>query len=181
MSPENKALIETYPQYYKDVSHLEVIDVYRILDLYGVTDPTAQHSLKKILLSGQRTGGKPPEKDIKEARDTLTRGLAMRREDADKGRPVITANTHIEMPAPIASVPVTPPPGYAPDPMPVPMPPPPPMPMVPMTPPPTQGSMPGPELPLHSEGLAAGARGTVPSRGPWQPAAGAAAANKPRL
>jgi hypothetical protein len=85
MTPENKALLEAYPQYYKDVSHLEVIDVYRILELYGVTDPTAQHSLKKLLLSGQRTGGKTAEKDLKEARDTLSRGLEMRKEDTNKG------------------------------------------------------------------------------------------------
>lgn len=85
MTPENKALLDAYPQYYKDVSHLEVIDVYRIIDLYGVTDPTAQHSLKKLLLSGKRTGGKTVEKDLKEARDTLSRGLEMHKEDLRKG------------------------------------------------------------------------------------------------
>ena len=84
MSPENKALMERYPQYYRDVSHLEVIDVYRVIDLFNVTDPTAQHALKKLLLSGERTGGKSIEVDLKEARDTLSRGLAMRAEDANK-------------------------------------------------------------------------------------------------
>lgn len=87
MTPENQALLDAYPQYYKDVSHLEVIDVYRIINLYGVTDPTAQHSLKKLLLSGQRTGGKTVEKDLKEARDTLSRGLEMRKEDSRKLSP----------------------------------------------------------------------------------------------
>lgn len=86
MTPENKALMERYPQYYVDVSHLEVIDVYRVIDLFKVTDPTAQHALKKLLLSGRRTGGKPIETDLKEARDTLSRGLAMRAEDANKGQ-----------------------------------------------------------------------------------------------
>lgn len=86
MTPENKALMDRYPQYYRDVSHLEVIDVYRVIDLFNVTDATAQHALKKLLLSGQRTGGKPIEVDLKEARDTLSRGLAMRAEDTNKGQ-----------------------------------------------------------------------------------------------
>lgn len=81
MSPENQALLEKYPQYYRNVAHLEVIDVYRVIQLFNVTDATAQHALKKLLLSGSRTGGKSIETDLKEARDTLTRGLAMRAED----------------------------------------------------------------------------------------------------
>lgn len=78
---ELRALLAKYPQYYKDVSDLEVIDIYRILVLYTVTDPCVAHAIKKLLLSGVRTGGKPVDKDITEARDTLNRYLLMRKEE----------------------------------------------------------------------------------------------------
>lgn len=72
-------LATRYPQYYKDVSHLQSIDVYAVHKLFGVNDPSGalQHASKKLLLAGVRTGGKPAVKDIKEARDTLTRFLQM--------------------------------------------------------------------------------------------------------
>lgn len=66
-----------YPKYYRDVSKLDSIDIYRIIDLFEITDGTAQHALKKLILSGCRTGGKSFREDIKEARDTLTRRLDM--------------------------------------------------------------------------------------------------------
>ncbi len=66
-----------YPQYHKDVRHLDYIDVYLVHSLFEIDDPSGclQHADKKILLSGVRTGGKPKRKDIEEARDTLTRWL----------------------------------------------------------------------------------------------------------
>ena len=69
-----KSLVDLYPAYYKDVSDLKSIDIYRIHHRYNIQDPSGcvQHSSKKLLLSGGRTGGKPAWKDIKEARDTLT-------------------------------------------------------------------------------------------------------------
>lgn len=72
-----KTLAERYPQYYKNVSHLTEVDVYTIHNLFGLDDSSGclHHASKKILLSGVRTGNKPKEKDIKEARDTLTRWL----------------------------------------------------------------------------------------------------------
>lgn len=80
---EPTPLAELYPQYYKDVRHLDYIDVYRVHELWQVDDPSGclQHADKKILLSGVRTGGKPKVKDIMEARDTLTRWLEMQAED----------------------------------------------------------------------------------------------------
>lgn len=68
-----------YPAYYKDVSKLEEIDVYAVHHLFNVVDPSGalQHASKKILLSGVRTGNKTKEQDIKEARDTLNRWLAI--------------------------------------------------------------------------------------------------------
>ncbi|WP_051299358.1 hypothetical protein [Marinobacterium litorale] len=66
-----------YPAYYKDVRHLDSVDVYQVHNLFGIDDPTGciHHASKKLLLSGARTGGKPKRKDIQEARDTLTRWL----------------------------------------------------------------------------------------------------------
>jgi hypothetical protein len=72
-----------YPQYYKDVSGFDVIDVYAVHGLFGVGDATGaiQHASKKLLLSGVRTGGKSMYQDIKEARDTLNRWLDLYSEE----------------------------------------------------------------------------------------------------
>lgn len=70
-----------YPHYFRDVSHLQVIDIYRVIDLFGVTDPCLQHALKKIMAAGKR-GAKDPAKDISEAIDSLNRKLEMMTEDA---------------------------------------------------------------------------------------------------
>lgn len=67
--------------YYKDVRHLDEVDVYRILRLYDVTDPCLQHALKKILVAGGR-GAKTPARDVQEAIDSLVRWQAMQAEDA---------------------------------------------------------------------------------------------------
>lgn len=70
-------LSEIYPKYYKDVSGVDSIDVYKTNELFGIDDPSGaiQHASKKLLLSGVRTGGKSKYDDIKEARDTLNRWL----------------------------------------------------------------------------------------------------------
>jgi hypothetical protein len=72
-----------HSHYYRDVSKLAEIDVYRVCQLFGVNDPSGaiQHAIKKLLLPGQR-GGKDTEKDLREAVDTLNRKLQMIREDA---------------------------------------------------------------------------------------------------
>ena len=69
-----------YPHYFKSVSHLETVDVYRVLTLFKVTEPCIQHAIKKLLCAGQR-GDKNIIKDITEARDTLNRHLEMLQED----------------------------------------------------------------------------------------------------
>lgn len=73
--------IGIYGKYFRDVSHLTKIDVYRVLQLFGVTDQAVGHAIKKLLLAGVRTGGKDFEKDIGEAMDTLARRKAMLEED----------------------------------------------------------------------------------------------------
>lgn len=67
--------------YFKDVSHLNVVDVYRVLALFSVVDPCLQHAIKKLLVAGQRGAGKSIEKDVQEAVDTLGRWKVMRDED----------------------------------------------------------------------------------------------------
>ncbi len=69
-----------YPHYFKSVSHLETVDVYRVLTLFKVNDPCIQHAIKKLLCAGDR-GDKSMIKDITEARDSLNRHLEMLNED----------------------------------------------------------------------------------------------------
>lgn len=68
-----------HSHYFKDVSKLDTIDVYRVLELFNVTDPCLQHAIKKLLVAGGR-GHKPRDADIQEAVDTLTRWQEMQRE-----------------------------------------------------------------------------------------------------
>ena len=66
--------------YFKDVSHLSTVDVYRVLKIFNVTDPCLQHAIKKLLCAGGR-GAKNDVKDVREAMDSLTRWQQMRLED----------------------------------------------------------------------------------------------------
>jgi hypothetical protein len=83
-SAESPPMHELYPEYFRDVSGLTSIDTYRINDLFGMTDSAVIHAAKKLILAGDRTGGKTFKDDIKEARDTLTRRLNMWEEDDQK-------------------------------------------------------------------------------------------------
>lgn len=69
-----------HKHYFKDVTHLTHIDVYRVLALYNVTDQALAHAAKKVLCSGGR-GVKDERRDIQEAADTLNRRLEMYEED----------------------------------------------------------------------------------------------------
>lgn len=70
----------THSHYKKDVSNLEMIDVYRVLDLWQVNDHAIGHAIKKLLNAGQR-GSKNMKQDIQEAIDSLNRWQDMRKED----------------------------------------------------------------------------------------------------
>lgn len=70
-----------HSHYHKDVSHLKTIDVYRTLELFGVTDQALGHAIKKLMCAGQRGAGKTFEQDVREAVDTLNRRLQMLAED----------------------------------------------------------------------------------------------------
>jgi hypothetical protein len=69
-----------HSHYFKNVRHLDGIDVYRVLELFNVTDPCLQHAIKKLLCAGKR-GAKDEERDVEEAIDTLGRWQDMCRED----------------------------------------------------------------------------------------------------
>lgn len=72
-----------YKHYQKNVEHLKWVDVYRVLDLFGVTNPCLQHAIKKLLCAGNR-GVKDELKDVQEAIASLLRYLEMQTEDNNK-------------------------------------------------------------------------------------------------
>ena len=67
--------------YKKDVRHLDMVDVYRVIDLWEIKHPALQHALKKVLAAGKR-GAKDEDKDVQEAIDSLERWKEMQAEDA---------------------------------------------------------------------------------------------------
>lgn len=70
---------EKHSHYKKDVSHLNVIDPYRIADLYDL-HPCADHIMKKSLCAGNR-GHKDKLRDIQDIIDTAERWKQMIEED----------------------------------------------------------------------------------------------------
>jgi hypothetical protein len=69
-----------HSHYYKDVRHLNTIDVYRVIDLFDVEHPALQHAVKKLLCAGGR-GPKDQLRDVREAIDALNRFVEMHNED----------------------------------------------------------------------------------------------------
>lgn len=74
---------QNHSHYFKDVSNLKFIDVYRVLLLFAVTDPCLQHAVKKLLCAGNR-GVKDELKDVQEAISSLTRYLEIKTENEKK-------------------------------------------------------------------------------------------------
>ena len=72
-----------YGHYFKDVSYLKKIDVYRVIDLWEITDPALQHALKKVLAAGKR-GAKNQSQDVAEAIDSLVRFQDMQTENSQR-------------------------------------------------------------------------------------------------
>src|SRR5574344_283003 len=70
---------EEHYHYFKPCLY-DTLDVYRVISIFGVTDPCIQHALKKLLCSGVR-GHKDQSKDIQDVIDTLERWKQMRCED----------------------------------------------------------------------------------------------------
>lgn len=77
-----------HSHYFKSVAGLTHVDVYRVLELFDVTDPCIQHAVKKLLVAGGRgvkaAMGQTVARDVQEAIDSLTRWQAMRLEDAER-------------------------------------------------------------------------------------------------
>lgn len=69
--------------YFKDVSHLDYIDIYRVLDLFQVTDSCLQHAAKKILVAGNR-GHKDLTRDVQDIIDSCQRFLEMQKENGTR-------------------------------------------------------------------------------------------------
>ena len=92
-----------HSHYHKDVSKLKMVDVYRVLALFNVTDPCIQHAVKKLLVAGGRGAGKDVSQDIQEAIDSLRRWQDMRLEDSMSatimGVPykVVDPDVHLEL------------------------------------------------------------------------------------
>ena len=70
-----------HAHYFRSVAHLSEVDIYRLLDLFGVTDQALGHAIKKLVAPGGRGAGKDFRKDVQEAIDTLQRRLEMLDED----------------------------------------------------------------------------------------------------
>ena len=70
----------SHKHYFRDVTSLKSVDVYRLLELFGVTCPVAQHVFKKALAAGQR-GHKSLRKDWQDIADSAARRLQMMDED----------------------------------------------------------------------------------------------------
>jgi len=69
--------------YFKDVSKLDYIDVYRVIQLFGITDPCLQHALKKLLVAGGR-GHKDISRDVQDVIDSCVRWQEIQQEDLGK-------------------------------------------------------------------------------------------------
>jgi hypothetical protein len=69
-----RLLVDRYPEQYRDTGDASEIDVFAVLQLFQVNDYSGclQHAVRKILISS-----KPAYRDIREARDTLTRWMQL--------------------------------------------------------------------------------------------------------
>ena len=70
---------EKYPHYFKPCPW-DAVDVYRVLEMFQVTDPCIQHAVKKLLAPGDR-GAKKTRQDVQEAIDSMVRWQEMRQEE----------------------------------------------------------------------------------------------------
>jgi len=78
---KTRTLAEEYPHYHKQLPEgVNAVDVYRVLQLFDVTDPCLQHAIKKLLVAGGR-GAKNTDKDVAEAAVSIRRYQEMRLEE----------------------------------------------------------------------------------------------------
>lgn len=74
--------INKHSHYFRDITGYKKLDVYRLLALFNVTDPCAQHIAKKAIACGER-GHKDLRRDLQDIIDTAQRRLEMLDEDAE--------------------------------------------------------------------------------------------------
>lgn len=74
--------MKNHDHYYRSVKGIDKIDVYRVLELFDVTCPVAQHVVKKAMAAGKR-GHKSDVTDWENIRDSALRKLEMMGEDSD--------------------------------------------------------------------------------------------------
>jgi hypothetical protein len=70
----------SHEHYFIDVSAYDQVDVYRLIELAGITCPVAQHVFKKAFATGKR-GHKDLRRDWKDIADSAARRLQMMDED----------------------------------------------------------------------------------------------------
>lgn len=70
----------SHDHYFIDVSHYDRVDVYRLIELIGITCPVAQHVFKKAFATGKR-GHKDLRRDWQDIADSAARRLQMMDED----------------------------------------------------------------------------------------------------
>jgi len=70
----------SHEHYFIDVSAYDRVDVYRLIELAGITCPVAQHVFKKAFATGKR-GHKDLRRDWQDIADSAARRLQMIDED----------------------------------------------------------------------------------------------------
>lgn len=91
---------EEYSHYFKNVENLSHIDVYRVLELFNVTNPCIQHAVKKLLVAGTRgqkaAMGWDMGKDVAEAIVSLQRWQQMQVENEQEPKKHFKVPPYVE-------------------------------------------------------------------------------------
>ncbi len=66
-------------KYSREIASGVRVDVYDVLDAFGVTNPAISHAAKKLLIPGQRTDGKPVIQELEEAIVATQRAIELER------------------------------------------------------------------------------------------------------
>lgn len=90
-------MTDKHNHYFRDCPYNK-IDVYRIIEIFEITDPVAQHILKKCIATGKR-GHKDEQRDWEDIRDSAQRRLDMLKEDANLLTRAVQAGTYQEPPS----------------------------------------------------------------------------------
>ena len=82
LKPETpQTMPKKHPHYHKPTNGAETVDVYWVLNAWGVECHAVGHAVKKLLNAGQR-GAKSKAQDLQEAIDSIKRAIEL--SDADE-------------------------------------------------------------------------------------------------